>query len=64
MKVSVRTTLSMSAIAFSWHVSIPFNNINLAAQCAPGVTVLECLDVCKHVNEEEQTKDVLGGPPC
>lgn len=64
MKVSVRTTLSMSAIAFSWGVSTPFNNINLAAQCAPRVTVLECLDICKHVDEEEQTTDVLGGPLC
>lgn len=64
MKVSVRTTLSMSPIAFSWDVSIAFNSINPAAQCAPRVTVLECLDICKHVDEEEQKKDVFGGPLC
>ena len=64
MKVSVRTALSMSAIAFSWDGSIPFNSINLAAQCAPRVTVLECLDICKHVDEEEQKKDVLRGSLC
>lgn len=63
MKVSVRTALCASTCVFlgCFHA---FPSINLAAHSAPRVTVLECLDICKHVDEEKQAKDVLGGPLC